>query len=56
MLLNWAKQQSAGSLWLHTFEVSIGAQAFYERHCFRVVGRGVEPQWRLDDIKYVWVA
>lgn len=53
-LLEWAKNQSSGSLWLFTFERNAGARAFYERHGFKVVARGFEPTWKLNDIKYEW--
>ena len=54
-LLNWAKGQSSGSLWLYTFARNTVAQAFYEHHGFRIVARGFEPSWQLEDIKYQWV-
>ena len=53
-LLAWAKEQSAGSLWLYTFEQNAGARAFYEKNGFRIVARGFEPQWQLRDLKYQW--
>jgi ribosomal protein S18 acetylase RimI-like enzyme len=53
-LLNWAKGQSAGSLWLYTFARNAAARAFYEHHGFLIVARGVEPTWQLEDIKYQW--
>lgn len=53
-LLEWSKSQSDGSLWLFTFERNVGARAFYERHGFRIVARGFEPMWKLDDLKYEW--
>ena len=53
-LLEWAKGQSRGSLWLFTFERNAGARAFYERHGFKVVARGYEPAWKLEDLKYEW--
>jgi len=55
-LLQWAKGQSAGSLWLYTFDRNAGARAFYERHGFRIIARGHEPEWDLDDVKYEWTA
>lgn len=55
-LLNWAKSQSSGSLWLYTFARNTVAQAFYEHHGFRVIERGFEPTWQLEDIKYLWSA
>jgi len=52
--LAWAKAQSGGSLWLYTFARNEGAQRFYEREGFRIVARGFEPIWQLEDIKYEW--
>ena len=56
LLLDWAKGQSTGSLWLFAFARNAGARAFYERHGFRIVARGYEPHWKLDDLKYEWRA
>jgi GNAT superfamily N-acetyltransferase len=53
-LIEWAKAQSAGSLWLYTFARNSGARAFYEHHGFRIVARGFEPHWKLDDLRYEW--
>jgi len=53
-LLDWAKQQSAGSLWLYTFARNTAAQSFYERANFKIVAQGFEETWQLDDIKYAW--
>ena len=53
-MLAWAKEQSGGSLWLYTFARNQGAQRFYEREGFRIVARGFEPMWQLEDIKYEW--
>ena len=53
-LLDWAKSQSSGCLWLFTFARNSGARAFYERHGFRIVARGHELEWDLDDLKYEW--
>lgn len=53
-LLGWAKAQSGGSLWLYTFARNAGARAFYEKHGFRIVARGFEPTWQLDDLRYQW--
>ncbi len=52
----WAQQQSSGRLWLYTFARNRVAQAFYEHHGFRIVARGFEPTWQLDDIKYEWLS
>jgi ribosomal protein S18 acetylase RimI-like enzyme len=53
-LLDWAKQQSGGSLWLYTFAQNRRACAFYERNGFVAVARGFEPNWRLADVRYEW--
>ena len=55
-LLAWAKAQSKGKLWLYAFVRNTVACAFYEKHGFKVVARGFEPNWQLDDIKYEWTA
>ncbi|MBH9579189.1 GNAT family N-acetyltransferase [Inhella proteolytica] len=54
LLLDWAKAQSAGSLWLYTFQQNAVARAFYERHGFEVLEEGFEPTWGLKDLKYGW--
>jgi GNAT superfamily N-acetyltransferase len=54
VLLNWAKDQSDGYLWLYTFERNKRAMRFYERNGFRPVKRGFEETWQLADIMYVW--
>jgi ribosomal protein S18 acetylase RimI-like enzyme len=53
-LLDWAKQQSGGTLWLYTFARNAVACAFYERNGFTAVARGYEPHWKLDDVRYEW--
>ena len=53
-LVDWAKAQSAGSLWLYTFARNAVARAFYEKHGFVIVARGFEPHWQLDDLRYEW--
>lgn len=53
-LLEWAKAQSEGSLWLFTFARNQRARRFYEHHGFRAVAFGFEPTWRLDDVRYQW--
>ena len=54
LLLNWAKNQSKGSLWLYTFARNSRACSFYEGSGFRAVARGFEPMWQLEDVKYEW--
>lgn len=53
-LLEWAKQNSIGSLWLYTFERNQRARRFYESKGFRVIERGFEEQWQLNDLKLEW--
>jgi ribosomal protein S18 acetylase RimI-like enzyme len=54
MLLNKAKAMSPGTLQLYTFEVNKQAQAFYEKHGFTIIQRGVESNSGMDDIRYEW--
>jgi len=54
-LLDWAKAQSSGSVWLYTFARNLGACRFYERNGFVAIARGFEPTWQLDDVKYRWI-
>lgn len=53
-LLDLAKAESAGALWLFTFARNTVACAFYESQGFVVIQRGFEPTWQLDDVKYAW--
>jgi ribosomal protein S18 acetylase RimI-like enzyme len=53
-LLERAKSDSHGKLWLYTFVTNTNAQRFYERHGFDVVERGFEPVMQLDDLRYEW--
>jgi GNAT superfamily N-acetyltransferase len=55
-LLDWAKAQSAGRLWLYTFERNVGARTFYESHGFVITERGFEQDWQLADLRYEWSA
>lgn len=55
-MLDWAKAQSGGSLWLYTFARNTGACAFYEREGFVATAHGFEPFWRLEDVRYEWHA
>ena len=55
-LLDWAKVQSSGSLWLFTFARNANARAFYEKHGFRATAHGFEPTWQLEDVRYEWKA
>ena len=53
-LLELAKANSHGKLWLHTFVTNQNAQRFYERHGFEVMERGFEPVMQLGDLRYEW--
>jgi len=55
-LLNIAKENSDGFLRLFTFQANLRAQQFYERHGFKVIGRGFEEKWQLNDVEYEWTA
>lgn len=55
-LLDLAKAESSGSLWLYTFPHNTRACRFYERRGFVAIERGFEPMWQLPDVKYRWVA
>jgi len=54
-LLSLAKRDSAGSLWLYTFQQNVVARRFYEHHGFTAVEFGFEPTWQLADVRYQWV-
>ncbi|WP_432702559.1 GNAT family N-acetyltransferase [Lysinibacillus sphaericus] len=54
-LLDRAKAQSSGKLTLYTFEVNEKAQRFYEKHGFKVIGKGHENEENLPDILYEWI-
>lgn len=53
-LLNTAKKESRGSLWLYTFARNQAACGFYQRHGFRETARGFEETWQLEDLRYEW--
>ncbi|MFC0190019.1 GNAT family N-acetyltransferase [Fictibacillus aquaticus] len=55
LLLDQAKAHSTGGLTLHTFEVNKNAQRFYEKHGFKIIGRGNENEENLPDITYEWL-
>lgn len=54
-LLDIAKSNSSGRLTLYTFEINRKAQLFYEKHGFKIIGRGNANEENLNDIKYEWV-
>ena len=53
-LVELAKAESAGSLWLYTFARNAAARRFYERHGFVAVEFGFELSWKLEDVRYRW--
>ena len=53
-LLDLAKTQSSGSLWLYTFARNRVARCFYEHNGFSIIAEGFEPVWQLEDVKYGW--
>jgi ribosomal protein S18 acetylase RimI-like enzyme len=53
-LLDKAKTQSNGRLTLYTFEVNEIAQRFYEKHGFKIIGKGHENEENLADLLYEW--
>ncbi|NWQ42603.1 GNAT family N-acetyltransferase [Bacillus sp. EB106-08-02-XG196] len=53
-LLDRAKRNSNGRLTLYTFEVNKMAQRFYEKHGFKIIGKGHENEENLADILYEW--
>ena len=53
-LLELAKTESCGNLWLYTFARNKVACTFYENQGFVVVQRGFEPDWQLEDVKFAW--
>ena len=53
-LLERAKADSVGSLWLYTFARNTRARRFYEGRGFAAVAFGFEPTWKLDDVRYEW--
>jgi len=55
LLLDWAKEQSNGRLWLYTFAQNRVARTFYEKRGFKAIAYGFELMWNLDDVKYEWV-
>lgn len=55
LLLQRAKQDSAGSLWLYTFARNQRARRFYESRGFVAAAFGFEVTWQLDDVRYEWM-
>lgn len=55
-LLDKVKAQSSGRLTLYTFEINENAQRFYEKHGFKIIGRGHENEENLPDIQYEWIS
>ena len=55
LLIEAAKTDSHGSLWLYTFAQNSRARRFYERHGFIEVERESENMYKLEAIKYSWL-
>ncbi|WP_349772239.1 GNAT family N-acetyltransferase [Lederbergia citrisecunda] len=55
-LLDRAKAHSSGRITLFTFEVNEKAHRFYEKHGFKIIGRGYENEENLPDRQYEWVS
>lgn len=53
--LKIAQDLAPRKLQLFTFEVNKGAQAFYEKHGFTIIGCGHENEENLPDLRYEWV-
>ena len=53
-LLDAAKADSGGRLWLYTFVTNTNARRFYEHHGFEIIARGFEPVMQLGDLRYAW--
>lgn len=53
-LLDVAKSDSAGSLWLFTFAKNSRARTFYAKNGFVELAFGFESHWKLDDVKLEW--
>jgi ribosomal protein S18 acetylase RimI-like enzyme len=57
-MLEWAKDQSNGTLWLYTFAQNARACAFYERSGFRDIAHGYAEPWPgatpLEDVRFEW--
>ena len=43
-----------GTLSLWVLERNDRARRFYEKRGFRIVERGFEPDWQLEDLRYEW--
>ena len=54
-LMELAKAESGGSLWLYTFARNTRARRFYERHGFIEIERESENMWKMEAIRYEWV-
>jgi ribosomal protein S18 acetylase RimI-like enzyme len=53
-LLELAKKDAAGSLWLFTFAKNTRARSFYAKHGFIEIAFGFESHWQLEDVKLTW--
>ena len=54
-LLNFAREQSPGHLWLYTLQVNVNARAFYEKNGFVAEKFGFSPPPENEpDVEYHW--
>ncbi len=53
-LLDLAKANSGGKLWLYTFVTNAPARRFHARHGFDGVARGFEPVMQLGALRHQW--
>lgn len=53
-LVDQAKAESNGSLWLYTFARNLDARRFYERRGFVEVERESGNMFKIEAIRYVW--
>ena len=54
-LLNFARKQSPGHLWLYTLQVNANARAFYEKNGFIAEKFGISPAPESEpDVEYHW--
>jgi len=54
-LVELAKTESSGGLWLFTFAQNRNARRFYEHRGLAEIERESENMWKLEAIRYSWV-
>lgn len=53
-VLDWARAQNAGALWLSVWENNARAQAFYRRYGFAHIGEHKFMVWQTADRDLIW--